>query len=406
MSRHLWEDFLQVRTEDLLPLLTDRNQLRVRIPRSDLAEELCALLDAAGDEETQVDALNAFKDHHLFRIDLRHVLGHCGAFGMFSTEITELAELVVNAACRLARNSLEKSHGLPRYSDGRVCPFTVVALGKFGGVEMGFASDIEVFAVYEGDCRTDGPSQLSSGSFYERLILKATEIIRTRHKGIFEIDLRMRPYGQAGSPAVSLDTFRSYFASDGDAWPYERQSLVRLRCVSGDSEFGERVLKECHEIIYSDARFDFHAMRAMREKQIRQLVRGGTVNAKLSDGGLVDCEYAVQALQLTFGGRWPSLRNSNTLQTMDAALAAELLELHEYESAKSAYMFLRELIDCLRMARGNAKDLTVPAPGTSEYQYLVKRMGAVHDSSLPLEDLETQLAAVRAFSSRVEEICV
>lgn len=405
ISRYLWEDFLQVRTDNLLPLLTDTGQLQRRIPRPDLVEQLQRSLSSATDDKELAKALNTFKDHHLFRIDLRHVLGHCGPFGAFSEEITELAEIVVDAACHLAGDSLQTKHGVPRLADGSPCPFVIVALGKFGGVEMGFASDIEMFGVFSEDCRTDGPSPLSAASFFERVVGRTSELIRTRHKGIFEVDLRMRPYGQAGSPAVSLETFRRYFSPQGDAWPYERQSLVRLRYVSGDPDFGNTVLEECHKLIYTDEGFDFDAMRAMREKQVRQLVRGGSVNAKLSDGGLVDCEYSVQALQLTFGKSQPSLRNPNTLRTMNAALKTGLLSATEHESAQTAYMFLRELIDCLRMVRGNALDLTVPVVGSADHRQLAKRMEAVHDSPLPLDELESQLAVVRAFSRRVEEIC-
>ena len=151
--------------------------------------------------------------------------------------------------------------------------------------------------------------------------------------------------------------------------------------------------------------FDFAAMRAMRERQIRQLVRGGTVNAKLSDGGLVDCEYAVQALQLTFGRQEPALQTSNTIQALTAAQQSGKISLSEFEQIRQAYIFLRQLIDCLRMVRGNAEDLTLPASATTDYQQLARRLKAVHESSRPLDELENQMAVVRWFSNRVEEIC-
>ncbi len=90
----------------------------------------------------------------------------------------------------------------------------------------------------------------------------------------------MRPYGQAVSAAVSLNEFRSYYQPDGPAWPYERQALVKWRCVAGDREFADLVTRICHSSIYSAGQFDFSAMRAMRERQVRQLVRGGSINAK------------------------------------------------------------------------------------------------------------------------------
>lgn len=405
ISRYLWEDFLRVKTGKLLPLLTDPVQLRSRIQRTDLELELTSLLDSSDSHDRCVAMLNEYKNHHLFRIDLRHVLGYCGAFGEFGIEITELAEIVVDAAARLGFDDLVARHGKPLTADGIECPFAIVGLGKFGGVEMGFASDIEMFLVFQEDSQTDGEHKISGGAFFERLVQQMTETIQSRHKGIFEIDLRMRPYGQAGSPAISLDTFSKYFAAGGEAWPYERQSLVKLRCVSGDSSFADRLLGVCHSVIYGKTNFDFDAMRAMREQQIRQLVRGGTVNAKLSAGGLVDCEYAVQALQMTFGVEHPELRTSNTLAALDAARNLNLLSKKDHDGAKSAYTFLRELIDCLRMARGNAQDLSIPAQDSVDYQLLEKRMQTVHDSPLKLEMLEQHLAAVRHFATQVEKAC-
>ena len=151
-----------------------------------------------------------------------------------------------------------------------------------------------------------------------------------RRKGIFELDLRMRPYGQAGSAAVSLDTLQQYFGARGDAWPYERQSLVKLRCVGGVPAFRLRLDEVARRLVYSSQSFDFEAMRAMREKQIRQLVRGGCINAKLSSGGLVDCEYSVQALQLTFGKTYTSLQTPNTSKALTAANAAGLISDSDY----------------------------------------------------------------------------
>lgn len=404
LSRYLWQDFLRVRSRDLLALLADARALERRIPRHELQVELMALLQTEP-ADRQIRCLNRFKDRHLFRIDLRHVLGYCGRFGAFSEEITELAEIIVLSACDTAWQQLCAAHGSPRLPDGRLCPFTVAALGKFGGIEMGFASDIEMFLVFAQDCQTDGENGLSAASFFERLITQVTSIIEARHKGIFEIDLRMRPYGQAGSAAVSRATFENYFKVDGDAWPYERQSLVKMRGIGPDVVFAEELVQLRDALIYTGQGFDFDALRAMREKQVRQLVRGGTLNAKLSAGGLVDCEYAVQALQLTFADRHPELRTSNTMAALAAAHQVQLISTAEYESARQACMFLREVIDCLRMARGSAQDLTIPPPQSADYVQLARRLHTVHDSRLSLTQLEAQMENVRTFAVRVEKIC-
>ncbi|MEZ6129042.1 MAG: glutamine synthetase adenylyltransferase [Planctomycetaceae bacterium] len=404
LSRFLWQDFLRVRSRDLLALLIDEHVLERRMSKTELQAELDMLL-AAEEEGRRVYRLNRFKDRHLFRIDLRHVLGHCGFFGSFSEEITELAEVTVLSAGEMAWQQLCRQHGCPRLPDHSVCRYTLVALGKFGGIEMGFASDIEMFLVFEADGHTDGAVPVSTSVFFERLIMQMTGAIEARHKGIFEIDLRMRPYGQAGSAAVSLETFAGYFGIDGDAWPYERQSLVKLRSVGPNAAFGQEVVSLRDQLVYVGQGFDFDALRAMREKQIRQLVHGGTINAKLSSGGLVDCEYAVQALQLTFADQYPALRTPNTLAALTAASEAGLISQTEFLAARQAYVFLRKVIDCLRMVRGNAQDLTVPQADSPDFEQLSRRLRTVHDEELSLNDLDEQMKNVCEFARRVEQIC-
>ncbi|MEZ6062196.1 MAG: glutamine synthetase adenylyltransferase [Planctomycetaceae bacterium] len=402
MSRFLWDDFLQGHHSDLFPLLANTDELRRPLSRDMLADELAERLKTS---QSPAETLNTFKDRHLFRIDLRHVLGHCRPFGAFSEEVTELAEVVVSAAVTLARDELVARHGTPRTTGGNNCDFCLAALGKFGGVEMGFASDIEVLLIYSEHGRTSGDNSVSAATFFERLMKRVTEIIVARRAGIFQIDLRMRPYGQAGSAAVQLDEFCQYYAPEGDAWPFERQALVKLRCLPAEDRFSQTVADRCAAAIYGFPAFDFDAMRGMRERQTRQLVRGGTVNAKLSEGGLVDLEYAVQALQLTFGRARPELRTSNTLRALQAALTAELISSAEHKAAVDAYVFLRELIDCLRMVRGNALDLTVPAAETSDYRHLIRRMEIVHGTQFTMERLEAQMQAVKRFAATVEHIC-
>ncbi|MEO2018814.1 MAG: glutamine synthetase adenylyltransferase [Fuerstiella sp.] len=402
VSRHLWEDFLRAHPDDLLPMLTDPARLTQSVTEDDLRHELRLQMK---DAQHPAATLNQFKDRNLFRIDLRHVLGHCGPFGSFSNEITGLADVVVESACDMAWQELTLAHGIPRTESNEQCHFTIAGLGKFGGVEMGFASDIEMFLIFSDDRRSDGVALLSGVSFFERLVNRITELVEARHKGIFEIDLRMRPYGQAGSAAVSLASFQNYYAHDGDAWPFERQALVKLRCVGGDPEFAKSAVAASHAAIYSMTSFDFPAMRAMRERQVRQLVHGGTVNAKLSDGGLVDCEYAVQALQLSFGRRHAALRVSNTMAALAAAWQAGLVSESMFHQAQAAYVFLRQLIDCLRMVRGNALDLTVPAIDTADFVQLARRLEVVHDSLLSADILELHFAVVREFSRYVEQEC-
>ncbi|MBL8816135.1 MAG: glutamine synthetase adenylyltransferase [Planctomyces sp.] len=407
ISQYLWENFLRSRHEELFPLLANVSELGDRICREALTFELDAMLASCCDTLQAWQTLNAFKDRHLFRIDMRHVLGHCRPFGVFSEEITELAEIVVRAAVDVAWKELVSDFGTPSNANNNgTCRFCVAGLGKFGGIEMGFASDIELMLVYENIGQTTGENSISNSRFFDQLVGAVANGISARQDGIFHVDLRMRPYGQAGSAAVSIGDFIAYYQTDGPAWPYERQALVKLRCVAGDVEFAEAVTSACHAAIYSAGHFDFSAMRAMRERQVRQLVRGGTINAKLSDGGLVDCEYAVQAIQLTFAAALPSLRHPNTRRSLHEAARLSLIDPHRQKAVDAAYVFLREIVDCLRMVRGNARDLTIPEVGSADYEQLSRRMQSIHASQIPLSGLETQMNVLREFSQWVQHHCL
>ncbi len=406
VSQYLWETFLQSRHQELFSMLAHAEELGLRECRDSLSLELNQALSAAETDRAAWDVLNNFKDRHLFRIEMRHVLGHCRPFGAFSEELTELAELVVSKALEIAQSQLRREYGLPKCEDGAtICPWVVAGLGKFGGIEMGFASDIELMLVYGESGRTDGTNPVSNAQFFDRMVSEVAAGIRAPQDGIFHVDLRMRPFGQAGSGAVSLADFEQYYAANGPAWPYERQALVKFRCVAGDRVFGQRVTVSCHKAIYAAGVFDFSAMRGMRERQVRQLVRGGSINAKLSDGGIVDCEYAVQALQLTFGRDMITLRHPNTLRVVREAARLSLIDPEQSRQIAESYVFLRELIDCLRMVRGNAKDLTLPPAGSRDWDQLARRMKSIHDSQIPLEQLEEQMQRVREFSHTIEQHC-
>ena len=177
------------------------------------------------------------------------------------------------------------------------------------------------------------------------------------------------------SSAVSLAAFENYFAQTGAAYPYERQALVKLRAIAGDAALGQRVIELRNRFVYSGQAFDLSAMRAMREKQLLKLDQPGRFNAKLGAGGLVDCEYLVQGLQISFGHEHPSLRTTNTAAAIDALLAAGFLSSSEHAQLQSAYGFLRRIIDALRMVRGDARDLTVPAATSDEFASLARRLG-------------------------------
>jgi glutamate-ammonia-ligase adenylyltransferase len=397
VGEFLWDDFLRMQYANLFPVVQDVDALETVKTK----EQLQAELEASLPQTSWRQVLNAFKDREMFRIDMRHILGHTEEFGEFSEELTSLIEVVVNAAYHLCHEGLRATYGTPLLENGEMSDMAVCALGKAGGRELGFASDIELLFAYAGNGQTSGPQVIATSEFYEKLVQAFIGAIYAKREGIFEIDLQLRPYGKAGSMAVSMESFRRYFAPDGPAWAYERQALVKLRPIAGNPKLGQEIAKLRDTYVYTGEPFDATAMRAMRERQVRHLVTGGTFNAKFSPGGLVDVEYLVQGLQITHGHDNPTLRLTNIRQAMAALAEAGVLEEEDYAQLRKAHTFLRWLIDGLRMVRGNAKDLTVPPYDSEAFAFLARRLRYGNDTQKLRDELTQYTSSVQELSTKL-----
>ncbi|MGQ9491436.1 MAG: glutamine synthetase adenylyltransferase [Anaerolineae bacterium] len=401
VSEFLWDDFLRMQYENLFPVVRDVQALGQPKRKVELAAELSGLLARAADATARRTALNAFKDREMFRIDMRHILGYIRDFDAFSGELTDLVETVVAATAELVQEELTAVHGTPLGADGRPIPLAVCVLGKCGGFELGYASDIEVMFIYERNGQTDGPRPIGAAEFFDKLVAEFSRAIWARREGIFEIDLDLRPYGRAGSLAVPLEAFRRYFAPGGAAWAYERQALIKLRSVAGDLALGRQVEALRDAFVYHPRSFDVAAMRAMRERQLRHLVTPGTFNAKYSLGGLVDVEYVVQGLQMRHGADNPALRLTNTRAAITALAAHGIISEENAHRLREAHLFLQQLINALRVVRGNSKDLTVPAEGSEEFAFLARRLSYGHDPRRLAAALSDHSAWVQRLATRL-----
>lgn len=374
-SEFLWEDFLRMQHATLLPILQDVEEIDRRISKDELALRLREQLQATTTDAAGKQALNTFKDREMFRIDMRHLLHPELPFGSFSEELTELAEVTVVAAFDLAQQALQTRYGTPMLSNGSPCAFALFGLGKFGGGELGYASDIEILCVYSGSGTTSGPERITVSEYAEVLVQQFVDLIITRRSGIFEIDLRLRPFGSHGPLATSLETFQHYYSSEGQAAPFERQALIKLRWVAGDQTLGQLIETHRDNFVYSTADFDLNAAVQLRQRQINELVAPGVIDTKYSRGGLIDLEYTAQYLQLMHGATTPVIRTSNTRGALDALHDAGYLSATEHRHLLDAYIFLRHLIDALRIVRGHARDLVLPPADSEEFVFLARRMG-------------------------------
>ncbi len=398
-SDFLWEDFIRTQYEELLPLLqSSAEQSLLSLPEEEYLPALRRSVANAADAKKQ--ALNDFKDHQTYLIDLDHILKKKLDFFFLSTRLTRLAEAVVTVACELAWEKTTGRYGIPRTIAGLSASYAVFGLGKFGGIALGYASDIELLFVYDDNGATDGDERVTNAEFFERMFHEAVGLIETKREGIFQVDLRLRPHGAAGPVAVGLASFVSYFQSE--AVSLERLALVRLRHVGGNLELGRTVEAARDEIVYRPDSINLKELRSLRSIQLQEKRRPGEINVKFSPGGLADLETTVQLLQVSLGSNTPSLRTPRIHTALEALVEAGELTHATATHLGEAYRFFRRLINGLRMLRGNAKDLFLPAVDAVEFVHLARRMGYEGRGGLVAAqelkmDFETTSAEVRAF---------
>lgn len=406
-SDFLWEDFIRMQYESLIPILKSHIPgTPLAIPPEKIRQALEDELAQCGSCEEAQEALNCFKDRQIFLIDLENILQHGGELDRLSEHLTALAEAVVASAADWTYRDLIKRYGEPRSVAGLPSRYAVFGLGKFGGAALGYASDIELMLIYSDSGTTAGPDRISNAEFFSLLVQRLARFIRARREGIFRVDLRLRPYGESGPLACSLDSFCRYYAPGGPAHSYEKLALVRLRAVAGDADLGRRVERLRDELIYLKPDLNLEELRNLRALQFDEKNRPGRLNAKFSPGALVDLEYAVQILQVTYGGRYPQLRTPRMKEALVQLNATGVIPREEAAVLMNAYRFLRKLINALRMLRGSALDLFLPSMDSDEYVHLARRMGYQPRKDLSAQqqlhlDFETHTAAVRAFARRI-----
>jgi [glutamine synthetase] adenylyltransferase / [glutamine synthetase]-adenylyl-L-tyrosine phosphorylase len=372
-SDFLWDDFLRMQFESLMPVL-DELKTRPRPEPAAVEAELRAVVAAATDHGAARRALNRARDRQMFLIDLQHLVDPSLGIESFSRAITGLAEAVVRVSLEACDRELARLYGALRADPAQSAALALFGLGKFGGAEMGYASDLELLFVRDGAGKTDGTG-LPADEYFGRLALELAGFIEARAGGLFHIDLRLRPYGRNGPMVSSRAQIEDYYRAGGGAEPFERQALIKLRFIAGDPALGRAVTAHRDAFTYGGAPWDRAMAVHLRERQRRELVRPGEVNLKYSEGGLLDVEYGVQYLQIEHGFESPELRTPTTLVALARLHAAGLVSDSELAELREGYLFLRRAIEALRMVRGEARDLVLPPDGSDALQFLARRLG-------------------------------
>jgi glutamate-ammonia-ligase adenylyltransferase len=401
-------DFLSrslLRHPELIDQLVHRGSAPLVRSPEELRTELAQRLD--GDPEHDLVELRRFRIEELLRIGIHDVAGALDT-DVVSAQLSDVAEICVAACFDLATAELQRREGVPRHEDGSPASMVVIGLGKLGGRELGYHSDLDLLFLYSGPGETDGQRRTTNHEHFARVAQKLIShlTLPLREGLLYRIDTRLRPSGSAGPLVVSFDALATYHAREARLW--ERQALLRARPVAGDLALFARAEREVlAKSLFRplDPRGAARELRAMRDRMEREIAdeSDARYNSKLGRGGLVDVEFAVQFLQLLHGATHPSVRSSSTLAALSELRRAGLLGESDAEPLARGYRFLRRLESRLRIVRDRAIS-HLPTSGR-ELLLLARRLGysGPRAGEELLADYERETHSVRAAFLRVLE---
>lgn len=371
--------------------------------KEELLNELSMILGAATDYEAQLDCMRIFRNSEILRIGINDIFGEIEPEAV-SKQITYLADVCLIKAYELAFIELEKRFGIP----GGSAKFAILALGKMGGCELTYSSDIDIVFVYSQSGETSGPKAISNHEFFAKLAQRiiASLSIATKEGFVFKVDVRLRPSGSSGPLVVSEDAFIRYQKEAAQMW--EKQAMIKARFAAGNVKFGRRLLNALQRHIYAAPPSDkeMKELYSIRKRMEIEIAKEGfgRYNIKHGKGGIVDVEFAVQVLQLKAGREIPSVRESNTLGAIEKLKDARIISKSDYTILKNAYRFYRLLENRIRIVQNRVEDEIVK--GSPELKSLAKRLApfsfnrADADKKL-LGDYVSYTAKVRTLYERI-----
>ena len=386
-----WSQYLSeilINNPGMIDELLDSLVLNQRRPADELRTELAELCRNATDLEPIV---RSFQDKEQLRIGVRDILGK-DTIQQTTEALSDLAETILTQVAGPQWAPLEQRFGVPTLAEGeragQPCRFVLLALGKFGGRELNYHSDLDLIFVYEDDGRTAPPPGATrfdqfeltdNRHFFTELaqhIIKAMSYLGPMGR-LYQVDMRLRPTGRSGTLVTPLHEFRRYFAADcvhpeGCAQLWERQALTRARVVYDDADFGRTVMTAVADGMYGlswrpELLDEILSMRSRLEasRKVRDLKRGF--------GGLVDVEFLIQTFQLKYGRTHPALRTPNTWQALDALRTTGLIAPEQHDQLRGAYDFLLRVQSRLRIVHNRTLDEVPDA--LEEIDKLARRLG-------------------------------
>ncbi|MCA9483830.1 MAG: bifunctional [glutamate--ammonia ligase]-adenylyl-L-tyrosine phosphorylase/[glutamate--ammonia-ligase] adenylyltransferase [Nitrospina sp.] len=376
-----------IRQPSLMDVLMNPDLLYRYKTQAQMKQELEARLAACAGEEERLEALRRFKQAEELRIGIRYLIRETDLVATLE-DLSRLADLFLETAVALAAEEVRAELEPGFEGTGS---FAVLGMGKLGGHELNFSSDLDIVFAYDEEEALPDAMRLYS-ALSQKLYKYCSQ---TTPAGIaYKVDTELRPEGNQGALILSLKGYQDYFQARGRIW--ERQAMTRARFVAGNPRVGKRFLEIAQAFTYSP-RLDYGSLieiarlRERMEMELAQEAKKGK-NVKLGYGGLADIEFTVQILQLIHGERASALRATNTLEGLKGMAQLGFMDEREAETMRHGYLFLRSLECVLRLYSERSANTLPKDPAL--LAGLARMLGFVE---------ETESALVEALQKSYEE---
>jgi len=354
------------------------------------------VLDAAADEARAMRELRRFRHRESVRLIWRDV-NDLDSVEQTLAGVTVLAEVCLEVALAYAESVFERRHGVPRSEAGVRQRLIVLGMGKLGGGDLNFSSDIDLIFAYPENGASDGARSLANETWFAKLCQLLVKLLAeiTVDGFAYRVDLRLRPFGSAGRVAFSFAAMEQYYQSEGRDW--ERYAWIKARPVAGDLVAGKHLIDNLRPFIYRRY-LDYTAFAGLREMKAlidAEVARKDLAeNLKLGPGGIREIEFVVQLLQLIRGGREPSLRERGLLPALAACERLSVIGAAAAKELRRAYRFLRRVENRVQMLRDEQTHELPDDPGQRER--IARSLGY---ADMPA--LDAAIAATRASVSAI-----
>ncbi len=361
-----------LRNPDLLPELVESGDLETAYPEDAYATRLQDALSAVKDEDALAVTLRRFRNREMVRIAWRDLAGWAG-LEQTLRELSDLADACTDGALAFLRKRLQKRYGVPRDADGNAVQFYVLGMGKLGGRELNYSSDIDLIFGFSAAGETDGGRTQANEQYFTRLGQKLIQALdaQTVEGFVFRVDMRLRPYGDSGPLAMTTDQLETYYESQGREW--ERYAMIKARVVAGDQDAGNELLSMLRPFVYRRY-LDYGALEQLRDMKAmiaREVERKGMEhNIKLGLGGIREIEFVGQAFQLIRGGRERGLQLRSILRVLEYLGQHNALPGYAVRELLEGYDFLRRTENRLQ-AMEDQQTHTLPDDGREQLRLAV-----------------------------------